>query len=272
MVYNMSKLFHMQVCVRGRSQKVPMHRHFLAMTKLPISARGLQTANKTLMATTTHVRNEQLKKLGNFLREHGVSDKNLESFLGNKQKLISFCDELKDGESGWFEKLQIAANKIGGRVHVFHNVTVDYARSHNEAALAGGPQTPENYDVLKVGDQYKSPQTGKVVETLVAFNWSKGGGSYDEAVTFGLSNGLERTISHETFAIGEHYPKLNYELGPNPMYVIETTGCSFDGGASACLVWWSDAKRRSSLSWQSDYGGEDDWFLFRKVPSGLVKI
>jgi hypothetical protein len=210
----------------------------------------------------THVKNSQLKKLGQFLRNHGVSEKNFDSFLADEKKVENFCNSLKVTDNGWFEKLQIEANKIGGRVHIFENVVVDYSRTHNEAAIAGGPQTPSNYNVLKVGDQYPQKENKKVTKTFIAFNWPKGGGSFQKAANFGTSNGLGKTVSYDTFAIGENFPKLNYELGPNPMYMVETTGCTFDGYSSACNVWWYDSERKARLSWQNSYGNGSVWFLF----------
>jgi len=171
----------------------------------------------------------------------------------------------------WFKNLEVAVGKTGGRVHLFKNVLVDYSRNHNAAAMTGGPDTGKNYDVLKAGDTYPLPLSKKVTETFVSFNWPEGEGSYDKAVTFGVSNGLERTIPHEVFAVGEHFPNLNHELGVNPMYVAETTGCWFNDHAEACYVWWGDAKRESRLRWQSNFVHKHGWFLFRYVPS-VIKL
>jgi hypothetical protein len=129
--------------------------------------------------------------------------------------------------------------------------------------MAGGPQTPVNYNVLKVAYKYQ-PKNKVTEETIILFNWINGGGSYSKAIEWGLSNGLLKTIPHVPFAIGEQFPNLNYILGPNPMYVVETTGCSFPGSAAACSVSWHDARRRSDLDWQGLFGNDRDWFAFRK--------
>lgn len=171
----------------------------------------------------------------------------------------------KTKEKDWFIQLQAEAKKIGAQIHVIHNLRVDYTRGHNEAAMAGGPQTDSSYNVLKVADKYQPSENKLTAETIVLLNYPKGGGNYGKTVEWGLSNGLRKTTPHVPFAIGEELPKLNYDLGPNPMYVVETTGCTFGGGARACGVWWRDAKRRSGLRWQHNFGYDNDWFAFRKL-------
>lgn len=159
-----------------------------------------------------------------------------------------------------FKKLQVEASKIGARVHLVR-VKVDYTKSHNESAMAGGPQTVSSYDVLKVADLYQPSKNKVTDEVIVLFNWINGGGSYQKAVEWGLSNGLSKSNPHEVFAVGEQFPKLNYELGTT-MSIVETTGCSFRSNANACCVSWDDAKRRSGLPWQSIFGRNNDWFAF----------
>lgn len=163
----------------------------------------------------------------------------------------------------WFEKLQAEAKKIGARVHLIQNLEVDYAKSHSDAAMAGGPQTESSHNVLEVGDLYQTEKK-KVIETAVLFNWLDGGGSYEKAVQWGLANALRKTTPHVPFTVGEKFPRLNYNLGPNPMFVVETTGCTFAGKSHACRLWWCDARRGSNLRWQSGFGSSDDWFAFLK--------
>ena len=162
------------------------------------------------------------------------------------------------------ERLQVTANAIGGRVHLIPKITVDYTRSHNDAAMAGGPQTESNCNVLKVADKYLPSEDEVTDETIILLNWPEGDGSYEKAVLWGLQNGLRLTTPHVPFAIGEQKTKLNYELEQNRMYVIETTGCFFDDDANACDVRWGDADRESGLGWQGNFGNEYDWFAFRK--------
>jgi hypothetical protein len=164
----------------------------------------------------------------------------------------------------WFQKLEASAEAIGARVYLI-KLVVDYTRSHNEAAMAGGPRTPSSYNVLKVASNYQPSENKVVEETIILFGWPKGGGSYQRAVEWGTSNKLSETTPHVPFAIGEQKPDLNYELGPNPMYVIETTGCLFEDNAQACSVSWYDASRESVLICQRHFGHNLSWFAFRKI-------
>ena len=211
--------------------------------------------------TAKHVTNRQGVQFAKIAREK-ISREEFGKFLNDPAKLQKFFEEMKNGDN-WFEKLQIEASKIGARVHLVR-IKVDYTKSHNEAALAGGPQTDSGYDVLKVADKYQPSENKVTDEAIVLFNWIKGGGSYQKAVEWGLSNGLSKSNPHEVFAIGEQFSNLNYTLGPNPMYVVETTGYSFNGSAGACYVYWDDSKRNSYLSWQGSFGLDCGWFAFCK--------
>lgn len=210
-----------------------------------------------------HVTNRQGVQLADLAREEKVSREQFANFLKDPEKIRKFFDELKNGDD-WFLKLQTSAEKVGARVYLIPKLVVDYTKSHNESAMAGGPDTPSNYNVLKFGDKYPSIENKVMEEAIVLFNWPKGGGSYQKAIEWGLSNGLQRTVPREVFAVGKQLPNLNYELGQNPMYVVETTGCTFDGGSYACCVWWRDATRLSSLHWQSFFDDGFVWFAFCK--------
>lgn len=209
-----------------------------------------------------HVKNSQGVQLARLARDYNVPREQFSEFLKDPKRLKEFFNEIK-GINPWFEKLQKEAEKMGATLHLIEELPVNYGRPHNEAAMAGGPQTPSSYDVLKVADKYRAqPET--VTETIILLNHFKGGGNYQKIVEWGLQNGLRRTTPHVAFTIGERFPKLNYELGPNPMYVVETTGCSWSGYLDACYMWWDDANRRADLNWRSSFGNDRDWFAFRK--------
>lgn len=211
-----------------------------------------------------HVTNRQGVQLADKARENGVSREEFKNFLNDPQRLQKFFNSLKLENLDWFEKLQIEAEKIDARLYLIPKLRVDYSKTHKEAAMTGGPQTGSDWNVLKVGDKYILPTNTTVDEVIILLNYPKGGGDYIKTGNWGIKNGLEKSVPHEVFAIGEQFPKLNYTLGPNPMYVVETTGCSFDGRAIACCVYWFDAKRLSFLGWQSDFGRGGAWFAFRK--------
>ena len=212
--------------------------------------------------TAKHVMNKHGVELARLARNFGVRREDFVSFLKNKKRTDKFFNGLNT--DNWFTNLQAEAKKIGARIHLITNLSVDYTKPHNDAAMTGGPQTESNYNVLKVADLYQPSENKVTTETIILFNWPNGGGNYQKAIEWGLSNNLLKTTPHVPFAIGENYPKLNYELGSNPMYVVETTGCTFDGNPYACRVWWRGARRESLLRWQSFFGRGFGWFAFRK--------
>jgi hypothetical protein len=236
------------------------------MTTLHHRSWGPLASKQNVMQSKTikHVMNKNGVKLAQLAREHGVSREDFVSYINDEAKLTKLFADMNTDNAAWFEKLKASAEKIGARVHMMI-IDVDYSKSHNEAAMAGGPQTPSNYNVLKVADKYTSSEKGIVKETVILFNWPKGGESYAKAVKWGLENGLGLTTPHVPFAVGENHPRLNYDLGPNPMYVAETTGCTFGGDADACVVWFDDSERESNLHWQNFFGDGRDWFCFRKI-------
>lgn len=149
----------------------------------------------------------------------------------------------------------------GGRFHIL-TVPVVRDRDWQEAVNAAGPNTPADYNVHKVGDQYL-PEGGSGKEELILLNFPSGG-SWDKAIAWAGQFGLERTVPRQVFAIGEHKPKLHEKLGLNPMYVVATEECSFDGNQRACYVWWLDSERGADLDWVSRFGSSLVWFAFRR--------
>ncbi len=163
--------------------------------------------------------------------------------------------------------------KIGGDQIVvpsdarIHTLRIRYnpARPWQEAINVVGPDIPSHYNVWKVGDQYPPTGTEEVEEDLVLINYPDGSGDWGKALAWGKSRGLEKTVPREAFAVGDQYPNLHNEIGMNPVYVVATTPCTFQGGQQACYVWWDDAAREANLYWTSDLNEQNDWFLFRKT-------
>lgn len=154
----------------------------------------------------------------------------------------------------------------GGRIHVVR-VPVDPAREWQEAINAAGPDTPANYDVRKVGHLY-SQQTGAVVEReiiLVNFGKTIPNGQY--ALDWAKPLGLMPVSPRAVFAIGEHRPQLNTELGMSYMAVVSLEQCSFEGSRQVPFAWWSASKREAYLGWFDDGWVGYCWFAFvRECP------
>lgn len=169
--------------------------------------------------------------------------------------IARFLDSLKTGTAGITPPQE-------GRIHAVR-VKVKLDRPWQEAVNAGGPNTPSDYNVRKVGDQYPPTRTEEVEEELVMINYPKGDG-YDKAVAWAKTQGLENTVPREVFAIGEQHPNLHIELGQDPMYAVATTECSFGGNRYACSVWWVGSDRGAFLLWVRGFVFAHVWFVFRK--------
>jgi len=150
----------------------------------------------------------------------------------------------------------------GARLHTVR-IRFKPDREWQEAVNAAGPNTPSDYNVRKVADQYPPSGTEEIEEDLILLNFPKGDG-FDAARAWARSKQLEDTVPREVFAIGEQHPKLHEELGQNPMYVAATKECTFEGDRGACYVWWDDSGRGADLYWVENFGSSYDWFAFRK--------
>jgi hypothetical protein len=218
-----------------------------------------------------HVTNRNGVQLAKLAREYGVSRENFTTFLKDKKRTGKFFTEFFEelNADPWFEKIKVEAGKIGARVHLIPKLTVDYALPYNEAAEKGGSETEEldwmYGHILECAGKYQLPDDKQTDETIVLINFLKeGDNSYEKAVAFGLKQGLRLTTPHVPFAIGEIYPKLNYELEP-VISVVETTGyISKEQWPCACYVLWDGSQRTPDIRVQSIFNSECDWFAFSK--------
>lgn len=149
----------------------------------------------------------------------------------------------------------------GGCIHVVR-VPVNPAREWQEAVNAAGPDTPMSYDIRKVGHLYP-PQTGAVVEReiiLVNFGKTIPNGQY--ALDWALPFGLRPADARSVFAVGEHKPQLNTELGIPYMTVVSLEDCSFGGDRRVPSVWWCGSERGAPLGWFAYDWSDYCWFAF----------
>jgi hypothetical protein len=175
-----------------------------------------------------------------------------------------FQQALSDGSvSRFLDSLLSIAPPEGARNHVI-KVRVNQEREWQEAVNAAGPDTPADYNVRKVGGQYPPAGKGIVEEELILLNFPTGGGDWYKATAWAEAQGLKQTNPRQVFAIGEQHQKLHKQLGQNPMYVVSTADCSFEGRRSACYVWWDGSRRKASLYWVGSFDSANDWFAFRK--------
>ncbi|OGN34297.1 MAG: hypothetical protein A3I39_00985 [Candidatus Yanofskybacteria bacterium RIFCSPLOWO2_02_FULL_47_9b] len=153
----------------------------------------------------------------------------------------------------------------GGRIVELPGLRVNQGQEWQAAINAAGPNTPENYNARKVGDLYLPTSTGIKKKDFVLLNFGPKGGSWERALAWGCQYPqLKRSVPRDVFAVGKAKPELHRELGMDPMYLVATTECAFDGGQRACGVWWGGAVREAGLYWVSDFGGACVWFLFSR--------
>lgn len=161
--------------------------------------------------------------------------------------------------------MPVAAPK-GGRIHAVR-VPVDPTREWLEAVNAAGPDTPASCSVRKVGHLYP-PQAGTVTDReIILVNFGKPIPSGQYALDWAKPFGLRPENPRGVFAIGEHMPQLNIQLGMPYMAVVSLDVCSFEGGRRVPVAWWRDSRRGAYLYWfGSDWDG-NDWFAFvRECP------
>ena len=155
----------------------------------------------------------------------------------------------------------IAEPDWGGRIH-YITVTVHQDQLWPDAVMqVVGPDTSNVSDVCKVGHLYLPTGVGKKMAKMVLVSLA-GGGDFAKAVAWAEKFDLKRTNPRQVFAIGEKMPELHKEIGMDPMYVIASEECFFEGCQQICDVWWYGSKRRASLDWVSLARGSRDWVAF----------
>lgn len=154
----------------------------------------------------------------------------------------------------------------GGRIHIVRlPVTLD--QPWPKAVKAVGSNTPDSYNVWRVGDLYLPTAKGKRTEEIILVNFGFSGvGNWDKAIAWADQYHLKRTHPRQVFAIGERKPNLNRKLAKNPMVmvIVATEECTFEGYRQACFVWWIGAERGASLRWLEGFGDSCDWFAFSR--------
>lgn len=216
------------------------------------------------MSKKTLVTSNQTDAVRDMANAKGVTRVQFQS-AQDDGRIARFLDTLKIDQNQ-----KVVMSTQDPRIHIVR-VKVKLDRPWQEAVNAAGPNTPNNYNVRKVGDLYLPTGTDEVEEELIMVNYPKGDG-YDKALAWAKTQGLENTVPREVFAIGEQHPNLHIELGVNPMYAVSTTECSFEGDRSACFVWWHDSAREASLHWVSSFDDSHDWFVFRKSALKTKKL
>ena len=204
------------------------------------------------------------KQVGRALFQKALDDGSFAKFLDSLK--VDEATEYVPLSDARIEELTALATKAGARIHVLRRVRVKQNREWQEAVNLAGPNTPDHYNVRKseVSGQYQ-PASNKEIETdIVLLNYSKGDGNWDKGTAWGKEAKLNATNPREVFAIGEQKPDLHTILGQNPMYVVASIECSFEGDRGVCAVWWLVSGRVSLLLWLGGFRDANGWFAFRE--------
>lgn len=214
---------------------------------------GLNKIERKDMSKNTLVTSNQTDAVRNMANAKGVTRAQFQ-MAQDDGRIARFLDTLKVDPTA-------PTPLPGARLHTVR-IRFKPDREWQEAINAAGPNTPSDYNVRKVGDQYPPTGTEEIEEDLILLHFPNGDG-FDAARAWTQTKQLEDTVPREVFAIGEQHPKLHEELGQNPMYVAATKECTFKGRL-ACYVWWDDSERGANLSWVGSFDNSRVWFAFRK--------
>jgi len=212
--------------------------------------------SKSKSVTTAQA--EQVRKMAN---EKGLGRKLFQDNLLDNGTMSRVLDAVKGGLLITFGIPLIPPP--GGRIHIL-KVKTQLDQEWQTAINTAGHDTPDSYNVRKVGNLYSPTGMGVAEEELILLNYPAGDGSWDKAIAWAKQFSLRKTDPRRVFAVGEGYPKFNYDIGPNPCYVVATEECMFDDLRQAGSVWWDDSEREAFLFWVSYYGDALGWFAFRR--------
>lgn len=150
----------------------------------------------------------------------------------------------------------------GGRLHTVC-IPVDESVNWNTAVSAGFPNTPSNYDVWKVGDQYPPrPRVVSVKREIILINFGKEISNADIAFAWGKEHKLISASPRSIWALGKHKPQLNTELEQNVLAVASLEECAFSGDRRVPCGWWGGGERRAFLDLPDHRWYDHCWFAF----------
>lgn len=194
--------------------------------------------------------------------------------MGNDKDVgrVRFQTAMDNGQASLFLDAVKAGRKVtllpefvtpkDGRIHEL-TISVVLDEELQSAISAGCPDTPDSFDVQRVGDQYRPSGKGTRKNRMILVNFGPNGGGWNRAIAWAAQYPqLKRSAPRQVFAISKRKLSLHRELGFNPMCVVAMTKCVFEGGQQACCAWWNDSKRRASLGWVGGFTDAFVWFAF----------
>lgn len=142
------------------------------------------------------------------------------------------------------------------------NIPVNHGRKWEEAIQAGGPNTPADYDVRKVGDLWVARRQGIIPTDFTLVNFPADVESEQVLKLARLHQWGRPMDPVECLAVAEHRPKLHRDLGLNEMAVVSLDPREFQGESLVVSVWFLDARREACLLWFACGWSPRCWFGF----------
>ena len=151
----------------------------------------------------------------------------------------------------------------GGRIHIV-SVLVDEARPWKDAVKAVGPNTVREMAMWQMGEQYP-PVIGATpsLRQIILVNFGKDTRSKDN-LAWARAQRMKPISPRAAFAVSEHCPTLNRDLGFECMTVISLVPCSFVGEQLVVCSWWSRLEREAGHGWFDDGWNDHSWFGFAR--------
>ena len=146
----------------------------------------------------------------------------------------------------------------GGYIHTFLVPPVDESREWNETVHVGGPDTPDDCDIWKVGNRYPptiADVSKKPHEIILAQFGYVGHSNSKNNIAWAKSQHLIPATPRQLFAVSEYYSRFIKKLH-NPVTVVSLIPCYFRRRQWVCVVRWEERVREADL-----YYFSSKWFI-----------
>ncbi len=147
-----------------------------------------------------------------------------------------------------------------GRIYLVDNVPVQLDQEWQSAINEAGPDTPDHYDVRKVGNLYLPTGTGIVRANFILVNLN--GDHYQDALVWAKRSELPPASPRHVFSLAKAHPNLNIELGMDPCYMVSSQEVAFRGDARVCSVWFFGRGRGAYARWLESVRNAGVWVAF----------
>src|SRR3989344_1790700 len=145
----------------------------------------------------------------------------------------------------------------GGRIHILPSILVREDEDWQDALVAAGPQTPDNYGIRQIGHLYQASGRGDVRKDFVLVR--RPGWTLHQFLAWGKIYCLRGTTARDVFAVGREKPTLNQVLQTDPLWVHCSDVNIFSLDLPGML--WAGARRKAECGLALDVGCANGWCL-----------